>query len=86
MYLSSSWVRSSLREYSNVLFACRLLYRIIPQDLHALGFNARKNIDVNPNLAKAGGLRSQGAKGEAPVCYCEPLATPNLEASGFMQY
>jgi len=35
------------------------------------------------NVAKAGGLQSQGAKGEAVVIYCEHLATPDLESSGF---
>ena len=30
---------------------------------------------VNPNVAKAGGFQSQGAKGDAVVLYCNPLAT-----------
>jgi len=30
---------------------------------------------VIPNVAKAGGRKSQGAEGEAVVVYCEPLAT-----------
>jgi hypothetical protein len=38
---------------------------------------------MNPIVAKAGELQSQGAKGEAVVGYCEPLATPDLELSGF---
>ncbi len=38
---------------------------------------------INPSVAKVGGLQSQGAKGKAVVCYCEPLATPDLEFSGF---
>jgi hypothetical protein len=38
---------------------------------------------LNPNVAKAGGLQSQGAKGDAVVGYCKPLATPDLEPSGF---
>ena len=36
-----------------------------------------------PNVAKAGGLQSQDAEGEAVVVYCEPLATKDLESSGF---
>jgi hypothetical protein len=40
-------------------------------------------LDINPNVAKVGGLQSQGTKGEAVVVYCEPLATPDLESSGF---
>ena len=44
-----------------------------------------------PNVAKAGGLQSQGAEGEAVILYCEPLATlvadpvedGDLELSGF---
>lgn len=38
---------------------------------------------VYPNVAIVGGLQSQGGKGEVVVCYCEPLATPDLESSGF---
>jgi glycosyltransferase involved in cell wall biosynthesis len=38
---------------------------------------------VNPKVAKAGGLRSQGVKGEAAVRYREPLTTQNMESSGF---
>ena len=34
------------------------------------------------NFARVGELQSQGAKGEAVVVYCEPLATRNLELSG----
>jgi len=45
--------------------------------------NSRHLISANPNVAKVGGLRSQGARGEAVVIYCEPLATPDPEPSGF---
>jgi hypothetical protein len=38
---------------------------------------------INPNVAKAGGLQSQGAKGAAVVVYCKPLATPDMKSSGF---
>jgi glycosyltransferase involved in cell wall biosynthesis len=38
---------------------------------------------VNANVAKVGGLQSQGVKGEAVVHYREPLTTQNLEPSGF---
>jgi hypothetical protein len=41
----------------------------------------------NPNVAKAGGLQSQGGKGKAVVYYREPLIPPkagqDLEPSGF---
>jgi len=40
-------------------------------------------LNIYPNVAKVGGLQSQGARGEAVVIYCEPLATPDLEPSGF---
>jgi hypothetical protein len=40
-------------------------------------------IGVNPDVAKAGGHQRQGAKGAAVVVYCKPLATPDLESSGF---
>ena len=36
-----------------------------------------------PNVAKAGGLQSQGVKGEAVVVYRESLTTPDLMSSGF---
>jgi hypothetical protein len=37
-----------------------------------------------PNVASAGGLQRVGAKGAAVVGgYCKPLATPDLESSGF---
>jgi hypothetical protein len=44
---------------------------------------AETGISVNPNVAKAGGLQRQGAKGAAVVGYCKPLATPDLKSSGF---
>jgi len=37
----------------------------------------------NPNVARIGGLQSQGAEGEAVVDYCDPSTTPDLELSGF---
>jgi hypothetical protein len=37
----------------------------------------------NPNFAKAGGLQSQGVKGEAVVGYRDPLTTQDLKSSGF---
>ena len=39
--------------------------------------------NVKSNVAKAGGLQSQGAEGEAVIIYCEPLATLDLKFSGF---
>jgi hypothetical protein len=40
---------------------------------------------LNPGGAKAGGLQSQGAEGAAVPLWrdCKPLATPDLESSGF---
>jgi hypothetical protein len=40
-------------------------------------------LTMNPSVAKAGGVQSQGANGEAVVIYCDPLATQDLGASGF---
>src|SRR5210317_414620 len=37
----------------------------------------------NPNVAKAGGLQSQGVKGEVVVVYHDPLTTQDLKSSGF---
>ena len=36
-----------------------------------------------PIVAKVGGLHSQGGKGAAVVGYRKPLATPDMESSGF---
>ena len=41
------------------------------------------NIDLNLNVAKVGGLQSQGVKDEAVVAYCDPLTTQDLKSSGF---
>jgi hypothetical protein len=38
---------------------------------------------ANPNVAKAGGLQSQGVKGEVVVVYRESLTTQDLKSSGF---
>jgi len=38
---------------------------------------------VNPNVAKVGGLQSQGVKGEVVVGYLDPLTTQDLKSSGF---
>jgi hypothetical protein len=38
---------------------------------------------VYPNVAKAGGLQSQGVKGEVVVVYRESLTTQDLKFSGF---
>jgi hypothetical protein len=37
---------------------------------------------VYPNVANAGGLQSQGVKGEVVVFYFESLTTQNLKFSG----
>jgi len=43
-----------------------------------------KNIHiVIPNVAKVGGLQSQGVEGEVVVIYREPLTTQDLMSSGF---
>ena len=42
-----------------------------------------EKVTFNPNVAKAGGLQSQGAEGDAVVLYCNPLATRDLESSRF---
>jgi len=38
---------------------------------------------INPNVAKAGGLQSQGVKGEAVIGYRDPLTTRDLKSSRF---
>jgi hypothetical protein len=41
------------------------------------------NYCIYPNVAKVGGLQSQGVKGEAVVVYRESLTTPDMTSSGF---
>ena len=41
------------------------------------------SFSVYPNVAKVGGLQSQGVKGEAVVGYRDPLRTLALKSSGF---
>ena len=38
---------------------------------------------INLNVAKVGGLQSQGVKGKVVVGYREPLTTLGLKFSGF---
>jgi hypothetical protein len=38
---------------------------------------------INPDVAKVGGLQSQGVKGEVVVVYLESLTTQDLKSSGF---
>jgi hypothetical protein len=38
---------------------------------------------IYPNVTKAGGLQSQGVKGEVVVVYLESLTTQDLKSSGF---
>jgi hypothetical protein len=47
--------------------------------------SAESGGELNPNVAKVGGLQSQGAKGAAvpPWRDCKPLATRDLKSSGF---
>jgi hypothetical protein len=40
-------------------------------------------VKINPNVAKVGGLQSQGVKGDAVLGYREPLTTRDLKSSGF---
>jgi hypothetical protein len=38
---------------------------------------------INPNVAKVGGLQSQGVKGEIVIGYLDSLTTQDLKSSGF---
>ena len=71
---------------------CDYVYRIIktedylPSIITFLNYRLFRNIfniPVNPNVAKAGGLQSQGVKGEIVVGYLDPLTTQDLKFSGF---
>jgi hypothetical protein len=51
-------------------------------------FDDLRKLDIrvgtsDPNVAKVGGLQSQGVKGETVVAYCDPLTTKDLKSSGF---
>jgi hypothetical protein len=43
----------------------------------------RRLLALYPNVAKAGGLQSQGVKGEVVVVYRDPFTTQDLKSSGF---
>jgi hypothetical protein len=48
--------------------------------------NSQENFSISttiPNVAKVGGLQSQGAKVEIVVGYIDPLTTQDLKSSGF---
>jgi hypothetical protein len=53
------------------------LFDLVVQDVE------RNQSNVNPNVAKVGGLQSQGVKGETVVGYLDPLTTQDLKSSGF---
>ncbi len=38
---------------------------------------------INPIVAKAGGLQRRGIKGEDVIFYFEPMITKDMESSGF---
>ena len=40
-------------------------------------------LNLNPNVAKVGGLQSQGVKVEIVIVYIDPLTTQDLKSSGF---
>jgi hypothetical protein len=42
-----------------------------------------KPVNLYPNVAKVGGLQSQGVKVEIVVGYIDPLTTQDLKSSGF---
>jgi len=44
---------------------------------------SHETAQLNPKDAKAGGLQSQGVKGEIVVGYLDPLTTQDLKSSGF---
>jgi len=40
-------------------------------------------LSIHPNVAKAGGLQTQGVKGEAVTGYRDPLTTQDMKSSSF---
>jgi sucrose phosphorylase len=65
----------------SIIMAYRNTMVSLQDNLQNYGFGIKHT--VHPNDAKVRGLQSQGAEGEAVVGYCEPSATPDIEASGF---
>jgi len=57
--------------------------RIVSRISFALEMLAALFRMVNPNVAKVGGLQSQGVKVEIVVGYIDPLTTQDLKSSGF---
>jgi hypothetical protein len=53
------------------------------QSFRFLLLSVYPDFSLYPNAAKAGGLQSQGVKGEAVISYRNPLITQNLKSSGF---
>jgi hypothetical protein len=51
--------------------------------LHKVKRKLKKYGVIYPNVAKAGGLQSQGVKGEVVVVYRDPFTTQDLKSSGF---
>jgi hypothetical protein len=57
--------------------------RVFALHIQSSIFNLQSSIPVYPNVAKVGGLQSQGVKGENVVGYLDPLTTQDLKSSGF---
>jgi hypothetical protein len=62
---------------------CRFIFRsvLIFRDSNSESNGGIKEA-LPPDVAKVEGLQSQGAKRAAEI-YCKPLATPDMESSGF---
>jgi len=56
---------------------------IIAGRVDLFGQRITYELRINPNVAKVGGLQSQGVKGEIVVGYLDPLTTQDLKSSGF---
>jgi hypothetical protein len=71
---------------SFILIGCDWLFFIFASFFiikDKIEYQAPQTNSIDPSGAKIGGAQSQGAKGKAEVCYCNPSATPDLGASDF---
>ena len=81
-----AWGNLEKKEDRTTAQSLEYAVRIMETNVGTVHFAARAAIlgrGISPDVAKAGGLQSQGAEGEAVVGYCDPSATPDLEPSGF---
>jgi hypothetical protein len=74
------WISRRSRTHDQMVQAARSGKQNIAEGSMASGIQKDRRC---LNVAKAGGLQSQGVKGEVVVVYRNPLTTQDLKSSGF---